>query len=77
MEGGQEMMLKKGNLLVEHLKNIFTPNIPNDTIVELPPVFARTVVPLRFKIKEIKKAIADLSQAKKAPGILIKQVITK
>lgn len=34
---------EKGNLFVEHLKNVFTPNVSND-IIELPPILLNNTI---------------------------------
>lgn len=60
---------EKGDLFVEHLRKVFTPNITYSSIVDLPPVIPQhRAVSLRFEIREVEKAIVDLNP-KKASGI--------
>ena len=60
---------EKGELFVEHLKKVFTPNTTSST-VEMPPVIPqhRVATPLRFEVRDVEKAIFELNP-KKAPGI--------
>ena len=60
---------EKGNLFINHLKNVFTPNAPDDIIELSHSTSLNTAIePLCFDFREIDKAIVDLN-SKKAPGI--------
>lgn len=53
---------EKGDLFVNHSKTVFTPDIPNESVVlPLTATPSGTDVPPRLGIREIEKAIVDLN----------------